>query len=158
MRKSIRVLGMVVLAAVMSVAGGYAVSGVHAQDAAVPQPALEPAMKTGQMMEAFFEGVHESLSAEMKAEPQTPKGWKTIKSSASAFAELSNLVMIHKEYDDMKTWYEMATVMKTTALDLAKAADEKNFAQATEKYKALVESCNACHKKFEPETGPVIEL
>ncbi|MFA6241646.1 MAG: hypothetical protein WC655_12000 [Candidatus Hydrogenedentales bacterium] len=149
--------GLVAIAVAFSIAGGYAVSGVHAQEAAA-QPALEPVMKTGPMMEAFFEDIQKGLSAGMKAEPQDAKGWKAIKNHANSLAELANLVMIRKEYDDLKTWYDFTTTMKTTALEVAKSAEEKNFAQATDRYKVLIESCNACHKKFEPETGPVIEL
>lgn len=156
MRKLIWRSGLMTIAVALSLAGGY-MATVHAQDAAAPQPALEPILNSHQLMEAFFEKVHESLSDTMKAEPQDARGWKTIRSGANSIAELSNLVLIRKEYDDLKTWYDMTTAMKSIALELAKAAEEKNFATASDRYKALVESCNACHKKFEPETGPVIE-
>jgi hypothetical protein len=114
-------------------------------------------MKTEHLMEFFLEDTQKTLSAAMKAEPQNARGWKDIKRRADAFADLSNLVLLRTEYPDTAAWREKALAMRAAALDLAGAADAKNFAQSQEKYSALITSCNACHQKFEPDTATTIE-
>jgi hypothetical protein len=138
-----------------------AVSGVawHTVGARAENGAVEPLMSGYELMEIFFEPYMEQLKESVAAEPDKRRGWQEIYKKSLAIGELTGLNMGRTDQDYMATpeWQELNVASRALTVDISEAAKNKDFAGVTGKYQALVESCNACHTKFEEDTAPVIE-
>ena len=132
--------------------------------APAPAPAAAPAaagivpiMKTERLMKVFADPITEKLKEATKEAPAAPKGWRVIQDQGEAAAEVANLTMMREgEHENTPEWDQYAEKMKTAGLALADAAAKKDFADVQAKYQVLVQSCNECHKKYEPDTAPEI--
>ena len=134
---------------------GYNLRAVYAQDA----PTLsQPVMETGRFMKKFTDPLMESLHEKLAQEPTSPRDWRGVEDEASSGAEIANLVAIRNDEDAQHPeWQDMTKVMFDASVALAASAKERDYAASKTNYEALVNSCNACHQKIDPETLPVIE-
>lgn len=131
---------------------------VFAQEAAAPAAGpMAPVMTTDRLMKVFADPVAETLKGAVKEAPATPKGWRVIQDQGEAAAEVAILTMLREgEHENAPEWDQFAETMKKAGLALAESAGKKDFADVQAKYQALIQSCNECHKKFEPDTAPEI--
>lgn len=135
--------------------GGYELRAVYAQDT----PTLsQPVMETGRFMKKFTDPLIESLHEKLAEEPASPREWRSLEDEASSGAEIANLIAIRNDEDAQHAeWKEMTTVMFDASVALAASAKERDYAASKTNYEVLVNSCNGCHQKIDPETLPVIE-
>lgn len=101
-----------------------------------------------EFMEYVFQPSYKRLQAAMASEPADNAGWKAIKAEALVLAESGNLVILRGGDEDRAAWIAHASGSRTHGGKLYAAAREKNFAAAQEHYKAMLQSCNACHDQF----------
>jgi hypothetical protein len=118
---------------------------------------IAPVMNTERLMKVFADPIAVTLKEAMKEAPATPKGWRIIQDQGDAAAEVANLTMLRQgEHEETPEWKQYALMMHQAGVALAEAAGKRDFAEVTAKYQGLVQSCNECHKKFEPDTAPEI--
>ncbi len=101
-----------------------------------------------EFMEYVYQPTYKRLKVSMAAEPKDKNGWKAIKADSLSLAESGNLLLIHQPKEDAKSWNEIAVSTRDLGGELYQAARKKDFKGATDKYKAMLLKCNACHKKF----------
>jgi hypothetical protein len=145
------------IGAALVMAAGFAAwqaEGVRAEDGAI-----EPLVSGYELMEIFFEPYMEQLKESVAAEPDKRRGWQDIYKQALALGEASTLNLSRNDQDYMGTpeWKDLTLASRALTVEVAEAAKNQDFAAVTAKYQALVQSCNACHTKFEPDTAPVLE-
>lgn len=137
-------------------AGGASVPAADAADTAASaqtelpiSEALEPVEDDmHEFMEYVFEPGYKRLKEAMAAEPADNAAWKVIKAEALVLAEAGNLVIIRGGDEDRTAWIAHASQSRTHGGKLYAAAREKNYAAAQEHWKAMLQSCNACHDQF----------
>ena len=137
-------------------------SPLHAQDAA---PAVDPnvtvarpLVDTYELMDFMMDPVYEELKDAVAAEPTGRAGWRAIYVAAFTLGEQANLLFSRTDQDYMKTpeWAKATVDMREKANAIGLAVRNQDYAAAKAGYAVLIESCNACHKQFEPE-APVVE-
>jgi len=147
-------------------AAALALFGVWASHAGIPQPArANTADKAGEkapatspvpvdtnrhdFMEGVFQGPYRRLKTSMAAEPKDNAGLKAIRSEALILAEGGNLLLIRKPTKDTDEWVKYSVASRDAGAELFKAAKAKDFAASKKAYEAMLNHCNACHKKFD---------
>lgn len=154
------IVAIAVLAALAG-AGAWNLSGVYAQEAAAPAAAPVfpgPVMETERFMKKFADPLVENLKTLLAQEPATPRDWRKVEDEAGSGAEVAVLVGIRVgEHESKPEWQEMTKAMYDASVALTASAAKKDYADTKAKYEALVQSCNACHQKIDPDTLPVIE-
>lgn len=149
-------IGLGALAAVVGLVG-ISWNWVEAPRAEAAEAAIAPVMNTDRLMKVFADPIALTLKEAMKEAPTTPKGWRIIQDQGDAAAEVANLTMLRQgEHEDTPEWKQYALLMHQAGVALAEAAGKRDFAEVTAKYQGLVQSCNECHKKFEPDIAPEI--
>jgi cytochrome c556 len=142
---------------VVPIAGvcGVELRAAFAQD----KPTLsQPVMETERFMKKFTDPLMENLHEALAVEPASPRDWRSLEDEAASGAEIANLVAIRNDEDAQHAeWQDMTKVMYDAAVTLSESAKVRDYATSQTNYQALVESCNACHQKIDPETLPVIE-
>lgn len=148
-------IAALMVGALVAVVYGFGLRAVEAQD----KPTLsQPVMETGRFMKKFTDPLMESLHEKLATEPATPRDWRALEDEAASGAEVANLIAIRNDDDSQHAeWQEMTKVMYDAAVVLSESAKARDFAASKTNYEALVQSCNACHQKIDPETLPVIE-
>lgn len=102
----------------------------------------------------------EDLKDAMEQEPLQRKQWRAIYIPASRLAEYNNLLFSREgeeEYFQSPEWAEMATEAREITAALRQATKDKDWRGVQAAYGAMIESCNACHQKFEKEDPTVVE-
>ena len=140
-------VGTVVLASYSTVGAKPAPVASVAPIAADDIVAVEDSMH--EFMEYVFQPTYLRLKQSMATAPADNKGWKAIKSDTLILAESCNLLYSRKPEEKAEDWVKHATASKDNGAKLYKAAKAKDFTAATDAYKAMLESCNACHRQFE---------
>ncbi|MDZ4860507.1 MAG: cytochrome c, partial [Candidatus Hydrogenedentes bacterium] len=86
-----------------------------------------------------------------------PKGWRVLQDQGMAAAEVAVLTMMREgEHEATPEWDQLAEAMKKAGMALSDAAAKKDFPAVQAQVTAIIQSCNTCHQKFEPETAPEI--
>lgn len=101
-----------------------------------------------EFMEYVFEPGYKRLKANMTAEPKDKNGWKAIKADALSLAEATNLLLHRQPEKDADAWVKHAIAVREKGADFYEAAKKRDYNAASETYKAMLQSCNACHKQF----------
>lgn len=132
------------------------VSTMHAQDAPAASGEGVAVLDTYTLMELLFAPPQEKLKELMATEPADRRAWNTVKDQVGMLAEVSNLVSLRDELDYEKTeeWDQLAAKSREAAVALLEPVKAADYSASMEKYIALIESCNACHTRFEPEVAP----
>ncbi|MBI4478349.1 MAG: hypothetical protein HY654_14335 [Acidobacteria bacterium] len=112
-------------------------------------------------MEQLFGPAYGELTRAVATKPVDRKAWRTILDPARRLAELTNLVYFRrgKQYMATPEWSAAADASRKTLLAIGDAVKQQNYELTRKRYEAAVESCNACHKKFEkeaPELKPYV--
>lgn len=148
-------------AAFLTAGGLFGAAFVLAQDLPTKAPEKLPTAVTNthELMEILYEPTFERLKKDMAAQPTERRGWSRIKHDAVGVAELANLTAIREVKDQSKqtTWLELCRGSQQASLDLAAAANAKDWAKAQSSFQAVVANCNACHKASGSEHAPEIE-
>jgi hypothetical protein len=113
------------------------------------QPKLEPVAETRLLMEGLahpnFRGL-ERLLAEQPADVQT---WTFARGQALLIAETGNLLLMRPpKSQGQPVWFERATDMRASALDLARTVANQDYAKSKASLVSLAGSCNRCHQAF----------
>lgn len=102
-----------------------------------------------EFMEYVFQPTYLRLKATMAAAPADNKGWKAIKADSLVLAESCNLLFSRAPEGSAADWIAHAKASREKGGALYAAGKAKDFTAATTAWKAMLESCNACHKQFE---------
>lgn len=100
-------------------------------------------------MEGVFQSPYKRLKAGMAAAPTDAAAWKALRSDALILAEGGNLLLIRLPEKDGDLWAKYSADSRDAGAELVKAAKAKDFPGAKKAYEAMLNHCNACHKKFE---------
>lgn len=151
---AVKFAGLSVMLAMMIVISDAALYA-HEED----ESPYKPVVDTYEVMDLLFDPVYHDLQEAMKEEPAERKGWKAIYDGAAASAELSNLLFFRDsaEYESTQEWEDLTIATRDAAVALRDSVRSMDWAEVSGKYAALIESCNACHTKFEPDVAPVLE-
>jgi hypothetical protein len=147
--------------AILVACGLFGAAFVLAQDlpTKVPEKLPTAVTNTHELMEILYEPTFERLKKDMAAQPTERRGWSRIKHDAVGVAELANLAAIREVKDQAKQakWLELARGSQQAGLDLAAAANAKDWTKTQSAYQAVVANCNACHQASGSEHAPEIE-
>ncbi len=113
-------------------------------------PALVPVPTSmHDFMEGVFQGPYKRLKLVMIAEPKDNAGWKAIRGDALILAEGGNLLLLRKPEKDADEWTKYSVASRDAGADMVKAAKAKDYPASKKAYEAMLNHCNACHKKFD---------
>lgn len=154
-----RIVFLLESGAVLCAAFVIGVSALHAQVAPAAAAQGVAVLDTYTLMELLFDPPQKKLKELMAAQPADRRAWNEVKDQVGVLAEVTNLIALRSELDYEKTdeWDQLAGKSQAAAIALLEPVKASDYAAAKEKYIALVESCNACHTRFEPEVAPKLE-
>ena len=117
-----------------------------------------PVVNAHVLMERFHEPLYEQLHKALQQEPADRNAWRAVEHNAIRLAEVANLTAIREVKPEQRDqWLHLSAENQQNGLDLAAAAKRMNFESAQGAWRSVIESCNACHRKFEPEHAPTLE-
>jgi len=102
-----------------------------------------------EFMEYVFQPTYKRLKVVMANAPEDNAGWKAMKADSLSLAEAANLIIMRPPGEDVEDWNKYSVEVRNHGKEFYTAARGKNFEAATKHYKAMLNSCNACHKQFE---------
>jgi cytochrome c556 len=132
--------------------GALALTSTHRARAEEKEkaPALVPVdVNMHDFMEGMFQAPYRRLKVALATEPKDAAGWKAVRSDALILAEGSNLLLTRKPKADAELWSKHSVASRDSGAELLKAAKAKDYTAARKAYVAMLDHCNACHKKFE---------
>jgi len=143
-------LGSAALAGCLLATLAPEMSGTAWSGPAAPADDVKPVEDSmHEFMEYVFQPTYLRLKAIMVAAPADNKGWKAIKADSLVLAESCNLLFSRAPDGSAADWIAHAKASREKGGALYAAGKAKDFAAATTAWKAMLESCNACHKQFE---------
>lgn len=102
-----------------------------------------------EFMEYVFQPTYKRLKVVMSKAPEDNAAWKAIKADSLSLAEAANLIIMRPPAEDVEDWNKHSIAVRNHGKEFYTAARGKDFEAATKHYKAMLNSCNACHKQFE---------
>jgi hypothetical protein len=146
-------LGLGLAACAVVALGG---STLYAQAGSAAQV---PVVDTHKLMDLLFKAPQKELKELMAEEPTERRAWNKMRDTVSILAEVSNLVLLRDglEYEKTEEWAELAVQSRDAAIAVLEPIQANDYPAAKEKYLVMIESCNACHTRFEPEVAPKLE-
>ena len=129
---------------------------LHAQDASGEPKQLVEAYE---LMSLFFGPLQEQMKAGLATPPADRKAWRNIFDTALKIGEVHNLLYSRTGEDYMGTedWKKLTAAGRDTAAAIAEAVKTQDFPKVQAGYTAMIESCNACHKKFQGDEPEIVE-
>jgi Cytochrome C' len=117
-------------------------------DAAPPR--LEPVAETKLLMDGLAKANFDGLDRLLREKPATAEQWGFARGQALIVAETGNLLLMRppKTRAAADLWMKRATELRESAVALAKAAGEKDYAGSRAGLAALANACNRCHEGF----------
>jgi len=117
--------------------------------AAAKSPEFKPVDESmHEFMEYVFQPTYRRLKSSMANAPADGKGWKPIKADSLTLAEGGNLLLMRTPDKGAAEWNQHAVLVRELGGKLYRAAKKRDYAAAQTHYKAMLVSCNACHKTF----------
>jgi hypothetical protein len=101
-----------------------------------------------EFMEYLFQPTYRRLKEAMKSEPTDKKAWLEVKSGSIILAEGGNLLLQHAPEEKSAEWKAFSIAVRDHGSKMYRAARAKDFSIAQQSYKAMLQSCNACHQEF----------
>jgi hypothetical protein len=101
-----------------------------------------------ELMEYIFQPAFKRLKPAMENEPVDNSAWKTIKAEALTLAEGGNLILMRAPEEEKVIWTLHGTKVRGHGRIMYQAAKAKDFKLASQHYRMMLISCNACHYKF----------
>lgn len=131
-------------------------AALHAEE----ESGMKPVLTTFSLMDYLFDPPFEVLEEALESEPEDRRGWRDIRRSSETLAEVTNLLLIRDDLDyvDSEEWKTMTVDMREAAEAVAESTRTQDYDKAMEGFIALVQSCNACHAHFEPNTAPLFPV
>ena len=126
-------------------------------------PKPSPVVDNGEFMDLFLKAGYGELQDAMAKPPADRRAWATIYQKAIRLAEMQNLLFFRDrpEANDPR-WAAAAAGTRRAAADLANAAlfglrniDKADYSGVREKYVALANECNVCHRAFAREAPTI---
>jgi len=126
-------------------------------------PAPAPVVDNGEFMDLFLKTSYGDVQDAMAKPPEDRRAWALIYQRAIRVAEFQNLLFFRDrpEVKDPR-WGAAAAETRQKAADLANAAlfglrniDKADYAGVRQKYVALADSCNTCHRAFAREAPTI---
>jgi hypothetical protein len=117
-----------------------------------------PVVGTHELMELFAEPLYDHLKQEVdKTDARDKEAWNTLRDRGLQTAELANLIALRNQEEHRDQWIEHCAKVQQAGLKLVEVAKAQNVQQVRAAYLGVIQSCNACHKDFEPDHAPEIE-
>lgn len=101
-----------------------------------------------EFMEYVFQPTYKQLQQAMKSEPQNGGDWFKVKSGALILAEGGNLILLRGPDSDREAWSAHSVAVRESGGEMYRAAQKKDFEQASKHYRSMLNNCNACHQEF----------
>lgn len=125
-------------------------SSAAGYNSSFPENDVEPVEQSmHEFMEYVFQPAYLRLKQSMAAAPVDNKGWKAIKADSLTLAESCNLLFSRAPEEGRADWNAHAKASREKGAALYAAGVKKDFAAAGTAWKAMLESCNTCHRQFE---------
>ncbi len=120
-------------------------------------PAYEPIASVKQIMSVSMKPLMDSLGAMNKAGgPQDDKQWGIAEQTAAMLAETGHLLLEGNRAKDQDVWVKNSQKLQASAVDLMKAAHDKNADGWKASMASLGGTCRNCHNvhRKRPEAAP----
>ncbi len=110
-------------------------------------------IKAAEVMELFFDPYYIDLRNAMKEEPESRSDWRALYVATFRLAEANNLLFSRtgEEYMETPEWRALSLESRDQTELLGQAILKRDIPAIKERYGAVIESCNACHQKFQLE-------
>ena len=127
------------------------------------RPGPAPVVDNGEFMDLFLKTSYADLQDAMAKPPADRRAWALVYQRAIRVAEFQNLLFFRDrpEVKDPR-WGAAAAETRQKAADLANAAlfglrniDKADYTGVRQKYVALADSCNTCHRAFAREAPTI---
>jgi len=137
--------------------GSVDMEGKNSEGPSKQQPSQ--VIKNREVMKLFFDPYYVDLRRAAREEPQGRSDWRSLYVAAFRLSEVSNLLYFRsdKPYMNSAEWRRMATETRDRAAAVGQAVTKLDYPLVKKRYVHLIESCNACHEKFEPDKPTKIE-
>ena len=117
--------------------------------AVAESPKFEPVDKSmHEFMEYVFQPTYKRLKVAMAKQPTGRTGWKSIKADSMILAEGGNLLLMRTPKKGGADWNKLSVAVRDLGGKFYRAAKKRDYISARTHYVAMLNSCNACHKKF----------
>ncbi len=133
------------------------------QHAKIPKkaPSNRPTAIMGihELMELFNEPLYDLAKKEVdKGKPSGDEGWETLRNRGLQAAEVANLVAIRPMGEEhRKQWSELTRDVQQAGLDLAHAAEAKDWDKSQDAWRMLIQNCNRCHTTLGSDHAPMLK-
>ena len=117
-------------------------------------------IKNEEMMKLIFDPYYIDLRQAIREKPAGRAGWRRAYIAIFRICEVTNLLYSRKDKQYMLTqeWRQMATQSRDAAESVGEAVLKLDYPQVRERYELLIQSCNACHQKFEPTEATEVQV
>lgn len=149
------------LVALFAVSAAAMMGDVHVDAEPAKQPdeqGPKQAMSNQELMKFLFEPFTVDLKRSVQIEPENRQEWQSLYVAASRLSEAMNLLYFREGKEYMKTadWRKKVAESHQAALDVGAAVKKRDFPTAQVRYERLIQSCNDCHRKFEPGDPTIV--
>lgn len=128
----------------------------HSSDAATDKSS-EPSgpkqvLKNNELMKFVLDPYYTELRRLVQEEPQNRQEWQSLYYAVGRLTEATNLLYFRegKPYMQSPEWQTLVAESRTAGEALSAAVLKRDFLSVTAGYHTLIQSCNNCHQKFEP--------
>lgn len=139
-------------AAVLLVSRGSA-DEQPARAAKVEPPGPRQVMQNNVLMKLLIDPYYVELRRQVQVEPEKLAEWRSLYFATARVGESLNLLFFRegKDYMESDEWRQMTAESRDAAVAVGEAAARREFALVQTRYEKLIESCNDCHRRFEPD-------
>lgn len=111
-----------------------------------------------ELMKLLFDTNYVLLRKNLEEEPRD-RAWRQVYIGAYTLAEVTNLLYSREDEEYMLTdeWRDLVKIGRKAAIDVGEAVKLQDYDLTLKNYLVLIETCNACHEKFELEKPTLVE-
>lgn len=119
-------------------------------------------LDTGEVMKLLMDPIYENLKDAVENPPQKRAEWRSLYVTSYTLAETHNLLYSRTDHGYMldPEWRDLVTGARAVATALGESVKNRDdYEVIKSRYMALVESCNSCHRRYDPdeEDAPKID-
>ncbi len=132
-------------------------AGVAAREGELAGP--KQIVKTEELMKLLFDPSYLQLKESIQQKPAKREDWRAIYAAAYRLSEVTNLLLFREGKDYMQTeqWEQLSLQSRNAAVAVGDAVKKLNYEAIRQEYSKLIDTCNQCHRKFEPEDPTEVE-
>ena len=110
-------------------------------------------------MKLLFDPSYLQLKESIQQKPAKREDWRAIYAAAYRLSEVTNLLLFREGKDYMQTeqWEQLSLQSRNAAVAVGDAVKKLNYEAIRQEYSKLIDTCNQCHRKFEPEDPTEVE-